>query len=250
VPVSRLTLEYDGTEFAGWAAQPGLRTVQGELERVLKIVLRRDAVRLRVGGRTDRGVHARAQVASYTGEPAKPDSLNALLPDDVSVLSSETAPDGFDARADATSRAYTYAILHRGARSALRRGRAVHFPQRLDLGALQACASALSGRHDFTAFTPKQTEHVWFTRQIHASFWRTAGPRDELLEFCIEADAFLRHMNRVLVGTMLEVAGGQRTVESFVALLEGRPRSEAGRTAPAHGLYLAGIGYNDERVLG
>ena len=105
------------------------------------------------------------------------------------------------------------------------------------------------GEHDFTAFTPTDTYHQRFVRRVFAAYWRTAPGSSDVLEFWIEADAFMRQMNRVLVGTMLEVAGGRRSVADFVALLGGRPRSEAGRTAPAHGLYLAGVGYGGERVL-
>jgi tRNA pseudouridine38-40 synthase len=240
-PVTKLVLEYDGTDFAGWARQPGERTVQEVLERALEVVLRREAVPLTVAGRTDRGVHAWAQVASYEGEPASVLSLNAMLPADVAVLSSVPAPAGFDARRDATSRAYCYRVLARAARSAHERGRALHWPQRIDQAALDACAEALAGHHDFTAFTPTETQHVRFERHVLAASWLDRG--DDLLEFWIEADAFMRQMNRVLVGTMLQVATGGRTVEDFVTLLDGRPRCDAGPTAPPHGLYLAGVSY-------
>jgi tRNA pseudouridine38-40 synthase len=201
---------------------------------------------LTVAGRTDAGVHALGQVASYDGEPAPVGGLNAFLPDDVAVLSCTGAPDEFDARFDATSRAYTYLLLNRRGRSALQRGRALHWPRVLDIGALEKCAAALVGTHDFTAFTPTETRHTRLTRQVLAAYWRS---HDDLVEFWIEADSFMRHMNRVLVGTMLEVSDGRRSVDEFVALLDGRPRSEAGKTAPAHGLYLAGVGYDGERVL-
>ena len=128
-------------------------------------------------------------------------------------------------------------------------GRALWWPHRLDLSALSACAAALVGEHDFTAFTPTET----VPRAVLAGRVRgvvaAGGSEGEVLEFWIEADAFMRQMIRVLIGTMLEVGGGRRSVASFCELLSGRPRSEAGRTAPAHGLYLAGVGYGGERVL-
>ena len=244
---SRLLLEYDGTEFSGWARQPGLRTVQGELERALCVVLRRDSVPLTVAGRTDAGVHALGQVASYAGEPARTESLNALLPYDVAVLECDAAEPEFDARRDATSRAYIYRVLTRRSRSAFERRVALHWPHRLDLEALCACARALIGEHDFTAFTPTETDHVRFDRVVLTAAWVPAG--SALLEFRIEADAFMRNMIRVLVGTMLEVAGGRRSVEASTELLAGRPRAQAGITAPPHGLHFLGAGYGSEPVL-
>jgi tRNA pseudouridine38-40 synthase len=239
----RLDIEYDGGSFRGWAAQPGLRTVQGELEAALATVLR-EPVQLSVAGRTDTGVHALGQVASFvTGAEVREDlarRLNGVGPDDVAVTGASVAEDGFDARHSAKSRSYRYRVLARSAPSPFEQGRALWWPHRYDLDALQACAAALPGNHDFTAFTPTQTDHVRFDRDILAANWDQEA---DILTFRVTADAFMRNMVRILVGTMLEVSSGRRTTDSFTQLLTGAPRTQAGDTAPPHGLYLEKVSY-------
>lgn len=256
MPALRLDIEYDGAGFAGWAEQPGQRTIEGVLRDALEVVLGRRP-EVRVAGRTDAGVHATAQVVSLdvpagTGAPqraaaADPDrlgrSLNGLLPVDVAVRGASEAPDGFDARADALSRAYDYRILI-GPPSPLRRDRTLrHTGPPLDRAALDACAAATVGQHDFTAFTPTETQHVFFDRTVLDCAWREGGEEGDELILRIEADAFLRHMVRVVVGTMLEVGRGVRDVDSYVSLLDGAPRSAAGPTAPPHPLTLVAVRY-------
>jgi tRNA pseudouridine38-40 synthase len=217
--------------------------VQGELETALATVLREPA-QLTVAGRTDTGVHALGQVASFeTNAELPPDlarSLNGVGPDDVAVTAATVVDDGFDARRAARSRSYRYRLETRKAPSPFERGRALWWPHRIDRDALDTCAAILPGNHDFTAFTPTQTDHVRFERKIFRAGWKADG---NILSFTIEADAFMRNMVRALVGTQLEAASGRRSVESFRELLKGAPRNEGGETAPPHGLYLESVSY-------
>jgi tRNA pseudouridine38-40 synthase len=239
VPRLKLTLEYNGTEFRGWAAQPELRTVEGVLRESLAAAFSGYKA-LAVAGRTDTGVHALANVVTVDVEGGPPaaraaEALNALLPDDVAVTSAEEAAPEFHARHSARSRSYRYRIWRRRVPSPFEQRRAWWYPRPLDEERLADAADLLLGEHDFRAFTPTETRHEVFVRNVLAASWHRRG---EALEFEVTADSFLRHMVRTLVGTMLEM-----TPQQIAPLLDGRTRRDAGSTAPPWGLYLERVEY-------
>jgi tRNA pseudouridine38-40 synthase len=236
----KLTLEYDGTPFRGWAAQPGLPTVEGALRAALAETFA-SVEGLAVAGRTDTGVHALANVVSVDVEGGPPpertaQALNTRLPDEISVIRGERAPGDFHARFSARSRSYRYRVFTRATPSPFEHRRSWWVTRRLDEARLNEAARLVLGEHDFRAFTPTETQHAVFVRVVERAEWIRRGDH---LDFEITADSYLRHMVRTLVGTMLELAP-----EQLGALLAGRARPEAGRTAPPWGLYLVSVAYD------
>jgi len=238
-------VEYEGTGFAGWAAQPGRRTVEGVLSEAISTILRQQ-VKMSVAGRTDAGVHASGQVVSFRADTDLRPALisyktTALLPRDVALRRCVAVPEDFDARRDAMSRTYEYRLVNDEIRSPLERHYAGFAPQNLDLDLLSAAGELVEGTHDFRAFTPQKSYHIRFQRIVTRSRWIR---QDDLLTYRISADSFLYGMVRALVGTMLEVAGGKRDLTEFDRLLSGGKRSEAGPAVTSRGLTLVGVGYD------
>jgi tRNA pseudouridine38-40 synthase len=245
----RLTLEYEGTAYHGWQVQPGLPTVQGTLQEALAR-LARAPVQVMGAGRTDAGVHASGQVASFVAAlrldpPVLQRALNALLPRDIAVVAAAEAPPGFDARRDARGRTYRYSLLCRPHRAALGRDLILHIPRPLDREAMAAAASCLVGEHDFSAFRAAHCSAPSPFRRVGEARFLREGDR---LHFLITADAFLQHMVRIIMGTLLQVGDGKLTPQGFQAVLESRDRARAGKTLDPRGLCLVRVLYEEMAV--
>jgi tRNA pseudouridine38-40 synthase len=247
----KLTIAYDGTAYVGWQRQLNGDSVQARLEEALA---RLDGapVTCTAAGRTDAGVHAAGQVVSVAvtramTPEARQRALNAILPTDIRVLAVEDAPDEFHARFSARAKTYHYRLLHGGVVSPFERGYLWAVAAPLDIEAMQAAAARLEGRHDFASFQAAGGDVRETIRTMFQSRWHVGIPdRDmpgQILVYEITGDGFLRHMVRAIVGTLVDVGYGRRSVASVHDLLAARDRTLAGPTAPAHGLFLAGVDY-------
>ncbi len=240
----KLLLEYEGTQYHGWQVQPGLATVQGTLQAALAR-LAGGPVHVMGAGRTDAGVHALGQVASFRAglrldPPALCRALNASLPRDIAVREAAEAPPGFDARRDATARTYRYTLLARPHRSALWRNLALYVPRALNLEAMRAAGSCLLGEHDFSAFRAAHCTAPTPVRRVSEARLEREG---DLVHFVLTADAFLQHMVRIIMGTLLQVGEERLTPGGFQAILASRDRRGAGKTLEPRGLCLVQVHY-------
>ena len=242
----RAAVEYDGSRFCGFQWQPSVRTVAATLETELSRMLD-EPVKLTGAGRTDTGVHASGQVVSFTTARSFPFerlaiALNSSLPPDVSVRDVAVVAPEFSARFTARERTYVYAILNRPDRSALLAERAYHVYRPLDLARMREAAAALVGTHDFRSFCATVPDNGITVRTVRAL---EIERREAFVRVRISADGFLHRMVRPIVGTLVECGVGRRQPRDLPAMLEARARAAAGLTAPPHGLYLAGVKYED-----
>lgn len=240
----KLTIEYDGTGYHGWQIQPHGPSIQSVVEHAVSTFVGKPT-RITGSGRTDAGVHALGQLANFFTDKEYDRhrilrGLNALTPPAITIKDAEFVSNSFDARRDARSRIYEYRILNRSTPSPFYLNRALHVHESLDVAAMREAISCLLGEHDFTSFRAAGCEAAHPVRNVYRT---TLEQRGELLVYTIEATAFLRHMVRNIVGTLIEVGKGLRTPQSFNALLEARDRTKAGPTAPPHGLFLVEVKY-------
>ena len=247
MPVVKLTLSYDGTRYVGWQVQPNGPSVQAEVERALE-ALHKAPRRVTAAGRTDAGVHARAQVVTFREERPLPltayvKGMNALLPEDVAVQAASLEPEGFDARRSASGKRYRYVIENAATRAPLTRLHAWQLFGPLDVAAMREAARHLVGRHDFAAFQAADCACDHAVREVRRL--DVAGETGGRIELVVEATAFVKHMVRNFVGTLVEVGQGRRDPGAIPALLSSKDRTKAGRTAPPQGLFLEEVFYED-----
>jgi tRNA pseudouridine38-40 synthase len=240
----KLTIEYDGTSYHGWQIQPNGQTIQAVLEGAISTFLG-DATRIIGSGRTDAGVHALGQTANFVCDKEVDlyrlqRGLNALTPEDIVIRKVEVVGESFDARRCAQSRTYAYRIWNAPWPSPFQTRYAWHIRDLLQFEPMQSAISCLEGEHDFSSFQAAGCDAAHAVRKVYHNSLEFNG---SLLVYTIEATAFLRHMVRSIIGTLVEVGRGQRTGEAFAELLEVRDRTRAGPTAPPHGLFLMEVKY-------
>jgi tRNA pseudouridine38-40 synthase len=245
----KLLIEYDGTDFVGWQIQPNGRSVQGELERALREILQEDVTTF-AAGRTDAGVHARGQVGSFkTSKNTPPDQLrrglNGVLSPEIAVLEATEVPDSFHARYSASGRRYSY---HLGLiPTALRRNQCWYVGgYRINEESLHGCSEQLLGEHDFSSFCKVDCNSEHFRCVVRLARWARIGGE---LVFEIAANRFLYGMVRAIVGTSVDVARGHRSFEQFHEIMEAKDRAQAGASAPAKGLFLEEVTYEDQSKI-
>jgi len=241
----KIVVEYNGSGYHGWQVQQNGHTVQAEIENAI-FAITGEKVRVTGAGRTDAGVHAYGQTAHFDTKSAIPAdkfqyALNAVLPKEVAVISSEEADPGFHARYSATSKTYRYKIINRRIRSPLAENMAWHIPEPLDFEQMKAAASLFIGTHDFSSFCSSGHNISDFTRTITASQW---NPEDDYLVYTVQGNGFLYKMVRIIVGTMVEIGLGKRLPDTVTELLANGEREKAGITAPPFGLYLVSVDYD------
>jgi tRNA pseudouridine38-40 synthase len=245
----KMVLEYDGTQYHGWQLQKNALTLQAIVEEKIQ-VLTREHVTVIASGRTDAGVHALHQVCHFlTHSDMDPESirrgLNSLLPEDIFVRQAEQAPLNFHARYSVKSKTYEYRILNREQPDLFLRHYAWHVPRKLDLAHMERCVFLLRGRHDFSSFKSSGSENLNPVREMIRSELHQA-PDESLIRFLFEADGFLRHMVRNIVGTVIEVGSGRTTPDEFLKIIEAKDRKRAGLKAPPQGLFLTMVRYDHQ----
>ncbi len=244
----KMILQYDGTRYHGWQWQKNALTIQAVVQEKIQ-VLTREHVTVIASGRTDAGVHALHQVCHFiTHSEMDPESirrgLNSLLPDDILVRHTEAAPLDFHARYGVKSKTYEYRILTREQPDVFLRHYAWHVARKLDRAGMAACVSQLRGRQDFSSFRSTRSDNLNPVREMIRSELHES-PDDGLVRFVFEADGFLRHMVRNIVGTVVEVGSGRKTPDDFLKVLEAKDRKQAGLKAPPQGLFLMMVRYED-----
>ncbi|KZE68206.1 tRNA pseudouridine synthase A [Fictibacillus phosphorivorans] len=244
----KVTVAYDGTDFAGYQIQPSGRTVQGTIQAVLQKIHKGESVSISASGRTDAGVHAVGQVFHFDTDlqiPAEAWSkaLNAMLPNDILIKKAERVENSFHSRFSACSKEYHYKLLLNKQPDVFKRNHMFHYPYSLNVADIKRAAELFLGTHDFTSFSSAKSE---VEDKVRTIFGLNVMEEDNTLTFKIRGSGFLYNMVRIIIGTLLEVGQGKRKPEEIVTILEGKDRSLAGKTAPAHGLYLYQVNYEEK----